>query len=345
MILVTGGTGLVGAHLLLKLSEDDSKIRAIYRNSKQIEKTKLLFDQNSKKHLFSKIEWLKADILDISSLETAFKNIEFVYHCAAKISFNPNDEKELRKINIEGTANIVNFCIDKNVKKLCHVSSIATLGNLLQNNPSQKDELATQTKITETTEWNPEKLHSDYGISKYGAEMEVWRGFQEGLQIIIVNPGIIFGSGFWNQGSGKFFTSIKKGISFYTKGSTGYVCVKDVVNIMQILMKSELSGERFILVSENRTYKDIIYTIADKINAKKPVIEATSCLLNVAWRLDWILSKIIRTDRKIGKYAAQSLLNKDVIENSKIKKTLNYEFSSIDKCLDEVAADFKKNYK
>jgi dihydroflavonol-4-reductase len=335
MILVTGGTGLVGAHLLLKLSEDDSKIRAIYRNQEHIEKTKLLFDQNSKTHLFSKIEWIKADILDISSLENAFQNVEFVYHCAAKISFNPNEEKELRKVNIEGTANIVNFCIDKKVTKLCHVSSIAALGNLAQN----------ELVITENTEWNPEKLHSDYGISKYGAEMEVWRGFQEGLQVVIVNPGVIFGTGFWNQGSGKFFTSIKKGISFYTNGSTGYVCVKDVVNIMEKLMKSEISGERFILVSENRTYKDIIYTIANKINAKKPAIEASPWLLNAAWRLDWLLSKIIRTDRKIGKYAAQSLLNKDLIENSKIKNALNYEFSSIDKCLDEVTADFKKNFK
>lgn len=335
MILVTGGTGLVGAHLLLKLSEDDSKIRAIYRNQEHIEKTKLLFDQNSKTHLFSKIEWIKADILDISSLENAFQNVEFVYHCAAKISFNPNEEKELRKVNIEGTANIVNFCIDKKVTKLCHVSSIAALGNLAQN----------ELVITENTEWNPEKLHSDYGISKYGAEMEVWRGFQEGLQVVIVNPGVIFGTGFWNQGSGKFFTSIKKGISFYTNGSTGYVCVKDVVNIMEKLMKSEISGERFILVSENRTYKDIIYTIANKINAKKPAIEASPWLLNAAWRLDWLLSKIIRTDRKIGKYAAQSLLNKDLIENSKIKNALNYEFSSIDKSLDEVTADFKKNFK
>ena len=335
MILVTGATGLVGAHLLLKLSEDDSKIRAIYRNSKQIEKTKVLFDQNAKTHLFSKIEWKKADILDISSLEIAFQNIEFVYHCAAKISFSPNDEKALRKVNIEGTANIVNFCIDKKVKKLCHVSSIAALGNLAQN----------ETVITETTEWNPEKLHSDYGISKYGAEMEVWRGFQEGLEVVIVNPGIIFGTGFWNQGSGKFFTTIKKGISFYTNGSTGYVCVKDVVTIMEKLMKSEISGERFIVISENRTYKNIIYTIADKINAKKPIIEATSWLLNAAWRMDWLLSKIIRTDRKISKHAAQSLLNNDIIDNSKIKQTLNYEFCEIDKCLDEVTIDFKKNQK
>lgn len=336
MILVTGGTGLVGAHLLLHLLENnDETVRAIFRKSKNIEKTKALFESSNKSYLFSKIEWIKADILDISSLETAFQNVEFVYHCAAKISFNPKDETALRKINIEGTANIVNFCIDKKVQKLCHVSSIAALGDLN----------ATENFITETSEWNPEKLHSDYGISKYGAEMEVWRSFQEGLEVVIVNPGVIFGSGFWNQGSGKYFTTIKNGISFYTNGSTGYVCVKDVVSIMETLMKSSISGERFILTSENRTYKDIIYTIADKINAKKPTIEATSWLLNLAWRIDWFLSKIIRTKRKISKYAAQSLLNDDPIKNTKIKELLNFKFTPINECLDKLAIEFLKDQK
>ena len=336
MILVTGGTGLVGAHLLLHLLENnDENVRAIFRKSKNIEKTKALFESSNKSHLFLKIEWIKADILDISSLETAFQNVEFVYHCAAKISFNPKDETALRKINIEGTANIVNFCIDKKVKKLCHVSSIAALGDLN----------ATENFITETSEWNPEKLHSDYGISKYGAEMEVWRGFQEGLEIVIVNPGVIFGSGFWNQGSGKYFTTIHNGISFYTNGSTGYVCVKDVVSIMETLMKSSISGERFILISENITYKDIIYTIAEKINAKKPTIEATSWLLNLAWRIDWFLSKIIRTKRKVSKYAAQSLLNDDPIKNTKIKELLNFNFTPINECLDKLAIEFLKEQK
>ena len=179
MILVTGGTGLVGAHLLLHLLENgEEKIRAIYRKSKQIEKTKSLFELYKKSDLFSKIGWIQADILDVPSLENAFEEVDYVYHCAGLISFNPDDENQLRKVNIEGTANIVNFCIDKKVTKLCHVSSIAALGNLTQN----------QTIITEETEWNPEVLHSDYAISKYGAEMEVWRGQQEGLQVVIVNP-------------------------------------------------------------------------------------------------------------------------------------------------------------
>lgn len=333
MILVTGGTGLVGAHLLLHLLENgEEKIRAIYRKSKQIEKTKSLFELYKKSDLFSKIEWIQADILDVPCLEVAFEDVDYVYHCAGLISFNPDDENQLRKVNIEGTANIVNFCIDKKVIKLCHVSSIAALGNLTQN----------QTIITEETEWNPEVLHSDYAISKYGAEMEVWRGQQEGLQVVIVNPGVIFGPGFWNQGSGTLFTAVKKGIPFYTNGSTGYVSVIDVVKIMRLLMHFDYSGERFTLISENITYKDIICKIASKIKASYPKIEAKPWLLNLAWKLDWLCSIVLRTKRKLSRHGAISIQNADKISNEKIKTYLNYSFEDIDSYLNKIVIYFKK---
>ena len=175
--------------------------------------------------------------------------------------------------------------------------------------------------------------------------MEVWRAHQEGLKIVIVNPGIIFGTGFWNQGSSAFFTSINKGFPFYSDGITGYVSATDVVVCMQKLMTSTIDGERFILIAENRNYKDIIFTIAEKINAKKPTIKATSWLLNCAWRLDWFLNKVFKSTRKISKYAAQSLLSKDKISNAKIKLALIYSFQSIDSCIDEVGANFKDNFK
>ena len=333
MILVTGGTGLVGAHLLLHLLENgEQNLRALYRKENHIQKTKSLFELYKKGDLFQQIEWLQGDILDIPSLEIVFQNVEYVYHCAAKISFNPNKEDELRKVNIEGTANIVNFCIDKKVKKLCHVSSIAALGDLGQN----------ETIITEATEWNPEVLHSDYAISKYGGEMEVWRGHQEGLQVVIVNPGVIFGPGFWNQGSGAFFTSIKKGIPFYTLGSSAYVSVIDVAKIMRLLMHSDISGERFTIIAENRTYKDIIFTIADKMGVSKPSIEAKPWLLSLGWRLDGLFSFTFRTKRKLSKQAAQSLQNTDLISNEKVKQQLNYTFEPIDSYLDVVVGFFKK---
>ncbi|MEY2629401.1 MAG: hypothetical protein RLZZ469_296, partial [Bacteroidota bacterium] len=230
MILVTGGTGLVGAHLLLQLTANETEIRAIYRNEKNIRKTQSLFQLYGKEDQFLKIQWMEGDIIDVPSLEKAFQGVTHVYHCAALISYNPKDENKLRKTNIEGTANIVNFCIDYNVSKLCHVSSIAALGDLKAN----------ETTITEETEWNPEHYHSDYAISKYGAEMEIWRGQQEGLNVVIVNPGVIFGAGFWQQGSGMFFSAVQKGFPFYTNGTTGYVSATDVASVMIQLMNSAI---------------------------------------------------------------------------------------------------------
>lgn len=326
MILVTGGTGLVGAHLLLHLIEFEEKVSAIYRNESKIELTKKLFSEANKSSFFDKIVWIEADILDIPSLEKAFVGVDFVYHCAALITFDPNDEDKLRKTNIEGTANIVNLCVDFKVKKLCHVSSIAALGDLKEHDK----------EITEETEWNPEVFHSDYAISKHGAEMEVWRGFQEGLDVVIVNPGVIFGSMIWKDGSGVFFTKIKKGFPFYSKGSTGYIGINDVVKTMVLLMKSDISGERFALVSENISFDKIIFTIADKLKVKKPSFEAKPWMTSLAWRIDAVLSFIFRKKRKISKFSANSLHAKETISNSKIKNALNYNFQSIDNVLDEI---------
>jgi nucleoside-diphosphate-sugar epimerase len=326
MILVTGGTGLVGAHLLLHLTEFEEKVSAIYRNASKIELTKKLFSEANKSSFFDKIVWIEADVLDIPSLEKAFVGVDFVYHCAALITFDPNDEDKLRKTNIEGTANIVNLCIDFKVKKLCHVSSIAALGDLKEHDK----------EITEETEWNPEVFHSDYAISKHGAEMEVWRGFQEGLDVVIVNPGVIFGSMIWKDGSGAFFTKIKKGFPFYSKGSTGYIGVNDVVKTMVLLMKSDISGERFALISENISFDKIIFTIADKLKVKKPSFEAKPWMTSFAWRIDAVLSFIFRKKRKISKFSANSLHAQETISNSKIKNALNYNFQSIDNVLDEI---------
>ena len=326
MILVTGGTGLVGAHLLLHLTEIEEEVSAIYRNSSKIELTKKLFAANNKSSFFERIKWLEADILDIPSLEDAFAGIDFVYHCAALITFDPKDEDKLRKTNIEGTANIVNLCIDFNVKKLCYVSSIAALGDLKEQ----------ETEVTEESEWNPEVFHSDYAISKHGAEMEVWRGYQEGLNVVIVNPGVIFGSMIWKEGSGAFFTKIKNGFPFYSKGSTGYVGVNDVVKVMIQLMKSDVTGERFALVAENISFDKIIFSIAEKLKVKKPSFEAKPWMTSIAWRIDAVISFIFRKKRSISKFAANTLHSKEIISNSKIKNALNYNFQSIDNVLDEI---------
>jgi len=207
MILVTGGTGLVGSHLLVRLVQENEPVKATYRTLESIEKTKKVFSYytNTTKDLFTNIEWLQADITDVPSMMPAFKGVKKVYHCAAVISFDPADYRTMRKVNIHGTAIIANLAIDAKVEKLCFVSSIATIGD------DPKKEFA-----NEENDWGGNEKNNGYAITKYGAETEVWRASQEGVDVVIVNPGVILGSGFWDSGSGKMFTQIYKGFQFYS---------------------------------------------------------------------------------------------------------------------------------
>ncbi len=332
MILVTGGTGLVGAHLLLHLTANNNKIRAIYRFERNTEKTKNLFRLFQKEHLLERIEWVEADILDVPALDKAMLNITQIYHCAALVSFDAKDEDALRKTNIEGTANVVNCALHSKVNKLCYVSSIAALGN----------PILPHTPITETTDWNPEKLHSDYAITKYGAEMEVWRGFYEGLSCVIVNPGVILGAGFWDQGSGEIISKTARGLTFYTKGTTGFVAVEDVVTAMQKLMDSEISGEKFVLVGENISFENFLSRLAQKLNVRKPFIYARSWMTRIAYQLDWCVATIFFTKRKLPKSLAKSLHTEELFSSDKIKTALDFEFTSIDNCLTQISSLYRQ---
>lgn len=318
MNLITGGTGLVGSHLLLLLLEKGESVRAIYRNESSKNKTKRLFELYEKGNLFSKIEWVQADINDIPSLENAFEGVLYVYHCAAYVSLSSSDNK-MYKINIEGTANMVNLSIDFGIKKFCYVSSIAALGT--PENP--------KTIITEETEWNPNSNNTDYAITKYGGEMEVFRGSQENLEVIVVNPGIILGPEFWNHGSALFFKKVKKGMFFYTKGKSGFVAVTDVVRAMYELMKSEIKSERFILVAENLSLQDFLNQIADSVEAKRPNYYAKPWLTNLGAIADKIFSSLFFKERSLTKSMSDSAHSETIFSNEKIKEALQLEFTDL----------------
>jgi nucleoside-diphosphate-sugar epimerase len=331
MVLITGATGLVGSHAALFLLRKGVQVRAIYRDIERLKSTQSLFSLYGHGNLFDKIEWIEADINDVPALETAFSAVDEVWHCAALISFASNDEVAMRKVNIEGTANIVNLSIIHNVRKLCFVSSIAALGDLKEH----------ETIVTEETEWNPEKHHSDYAISKYGAEMEILRGQQEGLQTIIINPGVILGPGFWDQGSGKIFSAVADDLPFYTKGSTGFVAVTDVVEIMYRLMLSDTTGERYCVVAENVVFRDLAFAIADAMKAKRPTIYAKPWMTEISWIMDFLLSKITGAKRKLFKETARSLHATDLYSSQKIRKELDFEFTNIREYVDEIVAVHK----
>lgn len=333
MILVTGGTGLVGSHLLYFLLKENANVRAIHRKNSNIKAVKEVFALYTAEvdSLFNKIEWVEANITDIPALTLAFENIIKVYHCAAFISFDPSKYKVLKKANVEGTANIVNLCLASNIEKLCYVSSVATLGSNL------KDQL-----ISEETPWNPDAKNSVYAITKYGAEMEIWRGTQEGLDAVIVNPGLILGTSPDGGGSSIIISLGASGIPFYPSGAMGIVDVQDVVKTMILLMNSEVKNEQFILVGENLTYKDLLTRLAPMFDKKPPTKKLPKNIMFFLSGMDWVSNKLFNTKRRIVKATVRSMFTISLYDMFKIKNTLGFQFTPTEETLKRVVAEKKK---
>lgn len=269
MILVTGGTGLLGSHLLFRLAYEGKAVKALKRKGSSLELVEKVFSIYAENHLelLSKIEWVEGDVLDYYSLLDAFENIEFLYHAAAQVSFHASDAQELVRNNIEGTANVVNAALEKKVGKLCYVSSIGALG--------RADKIE---EVTEETYFDPTVKNSVYSTSKYEAEREVWRGMAEGLNAVIVNPSIILGPGNWNSGSSQMFTTMWEGLKFYTDGTNGFIDVNDVAKAMVLLAEGNFSGERYILSSENISYKQFFEWVAEAMKVPPPKYKAGKML-------------------------------------------------------------------
>ncbi len=334
MILVSGGTGLLGSHLLYKLIKENNIVKAIKRptsNLNNVLKVFYYYDNNAK-DIFDKIEWCELDILDADEVNNCMKGITLVYHTAAIVSFVGSEKEQMIKNNVIGTANMVNAALENNIKKFCHVSSIAALGN--------SDNI-----IDEKTFRNPNSSYSGYSISKYLSELEVWRAVSEGLNAVIVNPSIILGLCNSQTGSSSIFYNIWKGMKFYTKGGSGYVDVEDVVKIMMLLMDSNINNERFIVSAENIEYKKVFNKIAEKLYVKKPYIYANKFLLTFAWVFELFLQKISNRKPIITKEIANSAQSLSKYSNQKIIDELNYKFISIDESINKNSELFMKEFK
>ena len=307
MILVTGATGFLGAELVIQLLQKETQLRCIKRASSVIPQKLISFNDQ--------IEWVIADILDFSDLEDVMEGVSEVYHCAALVSFDPLLKEKMLAINTEGTANMVNLCIAYQIRKLVHVSSIAALGE------AKDDEL-----IDESFFWEGFESHNPYAVSKYRAEMEVWRGFNEGLNGVIVNPSIIIGEDAGSEGSGVLIETIKAGQKYYPRGGTGFVDVKDVAKAMILLMESDHSSERFILNAENYLYKDFIIKVSEGFGITVPKKEAKPWMLSLAWRINAIKNLFKNSKGGLNKATAKSASKLSYFSNAKIKKYLNFEF-------------------
>ena len=334
MILVTGGTGFLGSHLLWQLVQKEVPVKAIYRSEETLQEVKTIFSYYSERasSCFDKITWVNADITDVPSLEEAFVGVTHVYHTAALISFDPEAWESLKKINVEGTANVVNLCIAHNIEKLCYSSSIAAIGKSLD-----------ESIVTEQNEWL-ESEKSVYALSKHRAEMEVWRGSQEGLKVVIVNPGIILGPGNWNHGSLRLFKNVAKGMRSYFPGGTGFVSVNDVATIMTQLMHLDINNERYIAIAKNMSYQELFAMIASSFEVRIPTKQIPFWLLETGWRLDWLSHLIFRTKRKLPKNTVKSLRKRQFYSSDKLEKKLEFKFENMESYINFSCNILKKRY-
>jgi len=335
VILITGGTGLVGTHLLYDLCKSGKRVRALKRSNSNIANVHKVFSYytNNPDELLKNIEWVNADLLDVHALIEAMEGITEVYHCAAVVSFEPKLEEEMLKFNVEGTANMVNAAISAKVKKFLHVSSIATIEK------NKNGELSDETLF-----WKSSPENSAYSISKYGAEREVWRGVEEGLNVIIVNPSVIIGGGNWQQSSANMFSKGNKGIKFYTEGVNGFVDARDVAALMIKLMESEIINQRFILSSENVPFRRFFDTMHQCFNRPASSIKAGKFLSGFAWRAESIRCFFTGTTPLITKEASRAANRKTYFSNAKIKKLFpDYNFIPVEQAVKDTCALYLKD--
>ncbi len=333
MVVVTGGTGLLGSHLLVQLAQKGEKVKALKREKTGTAITRKVFSYYSEESekLWEKIEWVEGDILDIYSLLKVIEKGDKVYHTAAIVSFDPAKTKEIFETNITGTANVVNACLEKKAEKLAYVSSIAALGR------------TNQADITnEETEWKPGNKISDYSISKYEAEREVWRGIAEGLKAVIINPSVILGPGDFSKGSIKMFPTVYNGLKFYTRGMNGYVDVNDVARALILLMNSKISNERFIVNAENISYKDLFDMMSQALQVPAPQRKAGRFLSELSWRLFKIHSMLTGKEPLITRQTAQTANNTYRYSNQKITDALGMTFTPIRETIKKTAEIFLK---
>ena len=307
MILVTGATGFVGRNLILSLSKKRDNLIGQFRREKKLEETRLFFISKNKEEVFDRIIWRKADITNFSEVQSLFDDVIQVYHCAAYVSMAFYKISYLNLVNITGTTYIVDNSIKKKIKKLCFISSIAAIGE------------GTKEEITEDTQWNPEVDKTPYSYSKYGSEMEVWRASQEGVPVVILNPGIIIGN------DSQIQKIIKNKFNFYTSGVSGFVTVEDVVKAAIGLMQEKIKNERFILVSENISFKDFVIYFSKK--NKNYSIRIPKSTLYLTWFIESFLSHLRIKNKFLTKALINNLYSKNYYNGNKIcsyLKTFNY---------------------
>lgn len=311
-VLVTGGTGFIGSYIIKNLVEKKYTVRAIRRSDK------LPF--YIPKNIFDSVDWVDGDILDVVTLNDAMKGVDAVLHSAAIVSFSKKERHQMYHVNVEGTANVVNAAVENKIRRFLHISSVAALGRTTK----------TET-VNEQKKWEENKNNTHYAISKHHAELNVWRGFAEGLEGVIINPSTVLGYGNWHQSSCAIFKNAYREFPWYTKGVNGFTGVEDVAEAAVQLLFSDITQQKFIVNTENRGFQELFNTIADGFHKKHPHKEATKAMGEIAWRLERLKEMITGKKALLTKETAKIAHSKTSFDNSALLKALpNFSFTPLE---------------
>jgi len=337
MILLTGGTGLLGSHLLLSLVREHTELVALKRRSSDLGEVKRVFGYHTSSEdelnkLFGRIRWLDADLLNQAELEDALEGVDRVYHCAATVSFQPSDRLKMIRFNTDSTASLVNACLARGVEKLLHVSSTSAIGRSPDN-----------ASANESMIWAHSKTSTGYALSKFRSEMEVWRGMEEGLNALIVNPSIILGPGFWERGSSSMFSRVAGGLKYAAPGITGYVGVQDVVDAMIRLMNSDITGERFILSEGDYSYAAVFEMIGKSLGVSRSLKLVTPTLMQNLVRLDAFAS-VFRRKRSITSEHVRAAFGEVHFSSEKVREAIGMRFTPLEQVIASVAEHYRKDH-
>ncbi|MCG2617617.1 SDR family NAD(P)-dependent oxidoreductase [Terrimonas sp. NA20] len=322
-VLVTGGTGFLGAYIIKELVEKGYAVKAIRR-----ERSRMPFYISSS--ILEKVEWIEGDILDVIFLEEAMEDVDTVIHSAAVVSFSPKNRHEMYQVNVEGTANVVNIALEQNIRRLVYISSVAALGRTLQGQ-----------SVSEMSKWENNKSNTHYAKSKHKAELEVWRAIGEGLDAVILNPATILGYGDWNTGSSAIFKSVYKGFDWYSPGKNGFVAVEDVARATVLLMETDITEQRFIIAGDNWTFKQLLDTMAEGFGRPHPKKQTTPSMMGIAWRWEKIKSFFTGHSPVLTKESAKVAHSNTTFENAKILQTLQgFRFTPLNEAIDHACKKY-----
>lgn len=341
MIYVTGGTGMLGAHLLHRLTKEGFQVKALKRETSKLNQIKKIFSYYSSEEeaneLLAKIEWVDGDLLDRDSIKEHLTGVDFIIHAAAMVSFSRRDRNVMIHNNFEGTANLIDLAKETGINRFFHVSSTSALGNPPEGVPASEEHV-----------WNNSRKRTAYGRSKFLSEMEVWRGMHEGMEVVIVNPGVIIGAGDWNSGSPHLFKTIWNGFRFYTQGGTGFVDVLDVVEaIVSMMDKSHwesVKNERYVLVARNVRFREFFNLVADNLGKRRPNIPAGDWLLAIAWRLALVISWFSSVRPAITRDSVSGSNQMSHYDGSRITRVIPFQYTKVEESVARVANIFLKEH-